>query len=184
MKLTALLNTLWFRRSTVAVLAYAMALASVSATKETNATSGTASDAKAASEVQAVGSDNTTVELIQTIVTRPAAPITPEIQLPKVRTVMMQVTAYCPCKKCCGPKAQGITASGKNISYNNGRFVAADTKNLPFGTKLIIPGYGEQAVEVIDRGGAIKGNKLDVFFPTHAEALKWGRQNILVTIVE
>jgi 3D (Asp-Asp-Asp) domain-containing protein len=37
---------------------------------------------------------------------------------------------------------------------------------------------------VLDRGGAIKGNKLDVFFPTHAEALKWGRQRIAVTVLD
>ena len=188
MKLTGLLNTLWFRRSTVAVLAYAMALASVSATKESHATSEPkqASSDNATSAAAAVPLLTKQVELIHTIVpvnvpTKVEAK--PAISLPKVRTIMMQVTAYCPCKKCCGSKAQGITASGKNVSYNNGRFVAAD-RSMAFGTKLIIPGYGEQAVEVIDRGGAIKGNKLDVFFPTHAEALKWGRQNILVTIVE
>jgi 3D (Asp-Asp-Asp) domain-containing protein len=100
------------------------------------------------------------------------------------RIMMMQVTAYCPCKKCCGPDTIGITASGKHISYNSGRFVAADTTVLPFGTKILVPGYGERPVEVIDRGGAIRGNHLDVFFPTHEEALKWGRQTIAVTVIE
>lgn len=108
----------------------------------------------------------------------------PAIVQPKTRTVMMEVTAYCACVKCCGPNAIGLTASGKDISYNSGKFVAADTSVLPFGTKLIIPGYHGQAVEVIDRGGAIKGNKLDVFFPTHQEALVWGRQHVAVTVVE
>jgi len=37
---------------------------------------------------------------------------------------------------------------------------------------------------VIDRGGAIKGDKLDVFFPTHQEALKWGRQTVEVKIID
>jgi 3D (Asp-Asp-Asp) domain-containing protein len=99
------------------------------------------------------------------------------------RVIMMEVTAYCPCTKCCGPEAQGLTASGKPVSYNDGLFVAADTSKLPFGTKLSIPGYGDgRAVEVIDRGGAIKGERLDVFFPTHAEALQWGRQMVAVTV--
>jgi len=63
--------------------------------------------------------------------------------------------------------------------------VAADTSVLRFGTKLVIPGYAtERPVEVLDRGGAIKGNRLDVFFPTHAEALKWGRQKVEVVVVE
>jgi 3D (Asp-Asp-Asp) domain-containing protein len=103
-------------------------------------------------------------------------------QIASNRVVMMEVTAYCPCTKCCGPEAQGVTASGKSVSYNGGRFVAADRK-FAFGTKLSIPGYGDgRAVEVIDRGGAIKGERLDVFFPTHAEALRWGRQKVAVTV--
>lgn len=164
------INTLWFRRSTVAVLAYTLALTSISATKET----GKNATAK-------VVSDNT-VELIHNIAT-PTPSVS--IKLPHVRTITMQVTAYCPCKKCCGPNAQGITASGKDITYNDGRFVAADTRNLPFGTKLIIPGYHNTLpVEVIDRGGAIKGDKLDVFFPTHEEALQWGRQTVDVKVIE
>ena len=71
------------------------------------------------------------------------------------------------------------------MSHNGGRFVAADTSLLPFGTKLVIPGYaGDEAVEVIDRGGAIKGHKLDLYFPTHEEALEWGRQWVDVTVIE
>ena len=102
----------------------------------------------------------------------------------KPRVLQMEVTAYCACTECCGPNAQGITASGKNVYYNDGQFVAAD-KMLKFGTKLIIPGYaGSKPVEVTDRGGAIKGNKLDVYFHSHTEALKWGRQKLTVTVVE
>jgi 3D (Asp-Asp-Asp) domain-containing protein len=99
------------------------------------------------------------------------------------RIVRMEVTGYCPCKKCCGPEARGITASGKRVSYDRGRFVAADTRVLPFGTKLSVPGYhGGRAVEVIDRGGAIKGKKLDLYFPTHEAALQWGRRHVDVTV--
>jgi len=99
------------------------------------------------------------------------------------RLLWMEVTAYCACKKCCGPDAQGLTASGKRVNYNDGRFVAADTGVLPFGTKLSIPGYHQgDVVEVIDRGGAIKGQKLDLYFPTHEAALDWGRQWVAVTV--
>jgi 3D (Asp-Asp-Asp) domain-containing protein len=95
----------------------------------------------------------------------------------------MEVTAYCACKKCCGPRAQGITASGRPVSFNGGRFVAAD-RDLSFNTRLRIPGYADgQAVPVLDRGGAIKGDKLDVYFPTHAEARQWGRRFIPVTVL-
>ena len=96
----------------------------------------------------------------------------------------MVVTAYCPCTECCGPNAQGITASGRPVSANGGKFVAADTNVLPFGRQLVIPGYADGAkVEVIDRGGAIKGNRLDVYFPTHAEARQWGVRRLDVARV-
>jgi len=104
---------------------------------------------------------------------------------PKTRVIEMEVTGYCACKKCCGPNAQGITASGKTVRHNGGKFVAADTKMLPFGTKLVIPGYANgKSVEVIDKGGAIKGNKLDLHFATHSAALQWGRQKVAVTVLE
>ena len=121
----------------------------------------------------------------------PALP-TPSLPTPapartaaRTRQLLMEVTAYCPCHRCCGPRAQGITASGRKVSYNGGRFVAADTRILKFNTKLRIPGYANNLpVEVIDRGGAIKGYKLDVYFPTHQEARKWGRQKLWVTVEE
>ena len=83
---------------------------------------------------------------------------------------LWRVTAYCPCEKCCGQFADGITASGHVIQ--EGDKFAAGPKEIPFNTILDIPGYG--AVPVLDRGGAIKNKRLDVFFPTHKEALEWG----------
>ncbi|MBE3120165.1 MAG: 3D domain-containing protein [Candidatus Atribacteria bacterium] len=85
--------------------------------------------------------------------------------------VVYRVTAYCSCKLCCGPRACGITASGKPVSANGGRFVAAD-RSIPFGTMLTIPGYG--TVPVLDRGGAIRGNRIDLYFPTHQTARRVG----------
>ena len=90
--------------------------------------------------------------------------------------------------KCCGKYADGITASGHKIRPGDA-FVAAP-KNIPFGTLLIVPGYnGGKPVKVLDRGGAIKGNKLDVFFDDaegktgHQRALEWGVRNVVVTII-
>lgn len=101
------------------------------------------------------------------------------------KVVWLEVTAYCPCPKCCGPHARGLTASGRSIAYNGGRFVAADTRLFKFGTRLSIPGYaGGEPVEVIDRGGAIKGYHIDIFFPTHEQAREWGRQRLAVTVEE
>ncbi len=101
---------------------------------------------------------------------------------PKWRTIRMRVTAYCPCAKCCGKYADNITASGHPIQPGD-VFVAAD-KRFPFGTTMIIDGYADsQPVKVLDRGGAIRGNKLDVFFHTHEEALEWGVRHIDVKVL-
>ena len=100
--------------------------------------------------------------------------------LPQPWPQRMLVTAYCPCTECCGPNARGITASGRPVSANGGRFVAAD-RSIPFGTMLLVPGYNDgRPVEVLDRGGAIKGDHLDVFFPTHEEAKRWGVRRLAV----
>lgn len=114
---------------------------------------------------------------------------------------VMEVTGYCNCGICCswkypwyspfgligspiissGPnkgkeKAIGQTAWGTHAAYGT---VAADA-SLPFGTILYIPGYGYGRVE--DRGGAIKGDKLDLWFPTHGMAKQWGRKKMAVKI--
>ncbi|MGB9499993.1 MAG: 3D domain-containing protein [Dissulfuribacterales bacterium] len=59
--------------------------------------------------------------------------------------------------------------------------IAADTRYYKFGTRMYVPGYGYGIIE--DRGGAIKGpTRLDLFYSSHSEALKWGRKHINVTI--
>ena len=97
---------------------------------------------------------------------------TPE-QSSEWQTVQMRVTAYCPCPKCCGQYSDGVTACGHEIEPGDA-FVAAD-KRYSFRTEMIISGYNDgQPVKVLDRGGAIQGNRLDVFFASHQEALEWG----------
>ncbi len=88
------------------------------------------------------------------------------------------VSAYCPCSLCCGIYADGITASGHVIQPGD-KFVAAP-KHIPFGTMIDIPGYGR--VPVLDRGGAIKGDKLDVYMEHHSDAINFGRQYLQVTL--
>ena len=101
----------------------------------------------------------------------------------KSRIVWMEVTGYCPCTLCCGPSAQGVTASGKGVDYAEGFFIAADAAVFPFGSMLRVPGYHDgKKSEVVDRGSDIKGPRLDVFFPTHEQAAAWGRQWLPVTV--
>ncbi|HAU38908.1 MAG TPA: hypothetical protein DCX07_14485 [Phycisphaerales bacterium] len=103
---------------------------------------------------------------------------------PRTVTMRMLVTAYCPCPKCCGAWSDGKTASGKSIWANGSKFVAADTRLLPFGRRVSIPGYnGGQAAPVLDRGAKIKGHRLDVFFPSHQQARKWGARWLDVTVI-
>ena len=103
----------------------------------------------------------------------------------RTRTIRMLVTAYCPCRKCCPGQSDGITASGKSVYANGSPFVAADTRLLGFGTKVSVPGYyGGSPVPVYDRGGRIKGRRLDVFFLSHSRAKKWGARWLNVTVYE
>ena len=81
------------------------------------------------------------------------------------------VTAYCPCMECCG-KTDGITASGVKAQANH---TIATSSSYAFGTKMILNG---RIYTVEDRGGAIQGNRIDIFFNTHQEALNFGRQTM------
>ena len=89
-----------------------------------------------------------------------------------------RITAYCPCAHCCG-KSDGITADGTHAQTSPDR-IAAAPKEIPFGTRLNVEGVGD--VIVHDRGGAIRGNRLELFFSTHSEALQWGVQGRKVFI--
>ncbi len=108
----------------------------------------------------------------------------------------MEITGYCRCGKCCNwkrtwygrpviasgsrkgkRKAVGITASGTKAKRGT---IAADTALFPYGTVVYVQGYGYGRVE--DRGGAIKGQSLDLCFDSHEEALQWGRQTKRVRI--
>lgn len=86
-------------------------------------------------------------------------------------------TGYCHCKKCCG-KTTGITASGAKAKAG---VTVAMPKNYKFGTKIEIKGMGTYIVQ--DRGGAIKNKRIDIFFNTHSEALKFGRKTVYLKVI-
>ena len=89
-----------------------------------------------------------------------------------------KLTAYCPCSKCCGKWANGITSTGTTAVA--GRTIAVDPAVIPYGTKVLINGVTYIAE---DCGGAIKGNRIDVYFDSHREALKFGVQYADVYII-
>ncbi len=88
-----------------------------------------------------------------------------------------KVTAYCSCAKCCGGSTLGRTASGTKATA--GRTVATSSK-FAFGTQLNIGGH---VYTVEDRGGAISGNRIDIYVNSHAEALQWGVRYLTVDVV-
>jgi 3D (Asp-Asp-Asp) domain-containing protein len=75
------------------------------------------------------------------------------------------------------PKKVGVTATGEKARPGT---IAADTKRYPFGTVMYVPGYGYG--RVMDRGSAIKGEHIDLYFKHHKDALEWGKQQKPVTI--
>ncbi|AIW03465.1 L-alanyl-D-glutamate peptidase [Bacillus phage Moonbeam] len=97
---------------------------------------------------------------------------------PSGRTMTVEATAYgADCAGC-----SGITATGLNVKANPGaRIIAADPNVIPLGSKVYIEGYG--AYTVADTGGAIKGNRIDVFMGTEANATSFGRQHLKLTIL-
>ena len=93
--------------------------------------------------------------------------------LAPVKVVYFEISAYSPSvAETDGNPTR--TASGKRV-YVGG--IAADLRVLPFGSKVIIPGYNNGLpCTVTDTGGAIHGNKLDVFVWSVHEAIHWGRR--------
>lgn len=86
-------------------------------------------------------------------------------------SLQVNVTHYCACTRCCGPNAQGITASGKRVAVG----MVAMSSHYPFGTQIMINGI---MYTVEDRGGSgIENNigRVDIYVPDHNEALRMGR---------
>lgn len=94
-------------------------------------------------------------------------------------------TAYCPCEICCGKWAlnrpDGIVYTASGAIAEEGVTIAADWSVYSPGTILYIEGIGERTVQ--DRGGAISGQKIDVFFNNHEDALHFGRQEIRIKVI-
>lgn len=95
------------------------------------------------------------------------------------KTLRMVSTAYDPGPLSCGKYASGYTAIGMKATRG---VVAVDPRVIPLGTRVYVEGYGPAIAA--DTGGAIKGHKIDVCFPTRREALQWGRRTVTVIVLE
>jgi 3D (Asp-Asp-Asp) domain-containing protein len=76
-----------------------------------------------------------------------------------------------------GYSLPGHTATGLPVGWG---VVAVDPNVIPLGTKLTIPGYGEGVAA--DTGSAVRGNDIDLWFPTLAQARAWGRRTVTITL--
>jgi 3D (Asp-Asp-Asp) domain-containing protein len=89
----------------------------------------------------------------------------------------INASAYTAAADECG-KSDGITASGLKVKEKQ---TIACPPQFPFGAKIKIEGYGTYVCE--DRGGAIKGNKIDIYVETKKEAFSFGRRNLEAQVV-
>lgn len=94
------------------------------------------------------------------------------------KEITVKATAYtASCEGC-----SGITATGVNIKdHPEERVIAVDPKVIPLGSKVYVEGFGEATAA--DTGGAIKGNRIDVFIPSEQEAEEFGVQHLKVKIL-
>jgi 3D (Asp-Asp-Asp) domain-containing protein len=76
-----------------------------------------------------------------------------------------------------GYSLAGRTSTGVAVAWG---VVAVDPGLIPLGTRMTIPGYGEGVAA--DTGGAVVGARIDLWFPTEAEALAWGTRSITITL--
>jgi 3D (Asp-Asp-Asp) domain-containing protein len=95
------------------------------------------------------------------------------------RILSVVATAYDPGPGSCGPHANGRTCIGMRAGRG---IIAVDPRVIPLGSRVYVEGYG--LAIAADVGGAIKGRRIDVCFPTRREALNWGRRTINVTVLE
>ncbi|MFY0544745.1 3D domain-containing protein [Brevibacillus sp. H7] len=104
-------------------------------------------------------------------------------QYPKVRVVATGYTAgYESTGKDPSHPSYGITYSGVKVRRDEYSTIAADLRVFPLGTVLYIPGYGYGVVA--DKGGAIRGNKIDLYFHTKQDVFKqWGKKSLEVYVV-
>ncbi len=90
-----------------------------------------------------------------------------------------EVTAYCSCELCCGPKSKGLTKM--ETVPKAGYTIAVDPSVIPLGTYLVIDGVTYMAE---DTGEAIKGSRLDIYFDSHEEAVRYGRKEKSVYLAD
>lgn len=94
------------------------------------------------------------------------------------RILTMTATGYDSCYECNKPFYGKPSYIGLPLTKG---IVAVDPRVIPMGTRLYVEGYGEAIAA--DQGNAIKGNRIDLFFDSHQQALNYGKKTVKVTIL-
>ena len=90
------------------------------------------------------------------------------------------VTATAYTASCSG--CSGVTATGIDLKANpSSKVIAVDPSVIPLGSKVWVEGYGYAIAA--DTGGAIKGNKIDVFVSSKSQAASWGRKKVRIKVL-
>lgn len=105
----------------------------------------------------------------------------------KYRQVEVTATGYTAGRestgKTKGHPQYGITYSGVKVKRDIYSTIAADLRVFPIGTILFIPGYGYGVVA--DKGGAIQGDRLDLYYETVRDVYnQWGKKKVNVYVVK
>lgn len=101
----------------------------------------------------------------------PPKPLVQQVSRGEVTRVFM-ATAYC--------HTGNRTKTGTWPQV--GRTVAVDPRVIPLGSRVWVEGHGWRVAE--DTGGLIRGNMLDLYMGSEAEAIQWGRREVRVVIRE
>jgi len=115
-----------------------------------------------------------------------AVPVTPLKPTTTYHEVWAVVTAYCPCRKCCGRHANGRTSTGTSAWL---RGIAADPRIIPYNSRIFVEGYGSSRVD--DTGGAMRRSwrrsgmiHVDLRMTYHYQARRWGRKIMKIRIYD
>lgn len=95
------------------------------------------------------------------------------------KVLTMVATGYDGCYECNKPYYGQPSYIGLPLRRG---IVAVDPHVIPMGTRLYVEGYGEAIAA--DQGNAIKGNRIDLYFDTHQQALNFGKKTVKVTILQ
>jgi 3D (Asp-Asp-Asp) domain-containing protein len=95
------------------------------------------------------------------------------------KTLYVESTAYT--ANCSG--CSGVTATGINLNtHPDSKVIAVDPDVIPLGSTVWVEGYGYAVAG--DTGGAIDGNRIDVFFSSHSDAINWGRKEVKIKVMK